>query len=786
MKKLTAIIAVFTSICFGCNEDVLIETPVSTLNNDFYLTEEGLTGLVNGTYQVFRFKPDYNPGNWLFGASNDVETFLNNDNAGRISMGLYQPDTWGEGAIGAHSITDQVNNLLGVESGDITEGMYPVITRCNIFLENFTIVDQDVQDAVAGSKGEMLFMRAYAYYLLTNVLGPVPLVLSVPKEYSTIFYYEKSSLEDVYRVMIKDLREAVELLPPEADQLGRITRPAAAHLLAKLYLHRAQAADWADAEEHLAMLYKGDIATDLDSAIYYSTDVISQKQGETAYGGLAPNFGELWAVDPNDPSNLLKNHARDLVSEIILSTQYEGTQQFNGRYGGSQLIHIYDQDYTTLNCGVSRNDMTYPRPFRAIGPNDWGYDMYTDRANDSRYAKTFIHEYAANIETGALNWTDGTAWYYNNALKSKYPDRYEGEDVVDGNSKIELDQRTLVFIENSKDEPLDSLWVASQPYMLLARWIAGSPNGDGYFDRDGSGNITGLRAGITIDPDNPVVTDVTNREVRYRIVPVGGANIGRYGCDAEASSSLAYLSPSKWWDKNRGQGADDRGAGSIDIPLIRLAETYLVRAEALGRRDGPDAAIADLNVIRRRAAFHPGENRSEILATIEPGVLTGRYNMPASERVAPYAVTTDTYSEIEITGAEWGTGPEAALENYPPTAVSEMDRFIHFIYNEKAREFIFEQLITEDLHNAGILYERVYYRDYYGAPSSSTGTVDYPFPVDPVDEGGVYGAIGRGRGVFEKYHTFKAWPLGFLNSLTDEEGFPLDTEAMDEFQNPGY
>ncbi|WP_258104218.1 RagB/SusD family nutrient uptake outer membrane protein [Marinoscillum sp. MHG1-6] len=785
MKKLSIIILI-AGLFLGCKDDVLKETPVTVLNNDFYTTIDGLNGLVNGTYQVFRFKPDYNPGNFLFGASNDVEVFLNNDNQGRISSSLYQPDSWGPAAEGAQVITDQINSLLGTTSGGVSEGMYPVITRCNIFLENYANGSAELQDVMAEAKGEMLFIRAYAYYLLTNVLGDVPLILNTPKGYSTIFYFPKSPIEDVYKVMISDLRQAVDILPEEAAQLGRVSKPAAAHLLAKIYLNRAQAANWEGAETHLDMLYKGNVSTDLDSSIFYSTMVIDQKQGETAFGGLAPNFGDLWQVDPNDPSNLLKDHTRDLVSEIILSTQYEGTGQFNGRYGGSQLIHMYDQDYTVLTCGVSRNDMTYPRPFRAVGPNDWAYDMYTDRANDSRWAKTFIHEYAANTDIGNLNWTDGTAWYYNNNLKSKYPDRYEGNDVIDGATKIELEERTLVFIENSKDEPLDSLWVASQPYLLLARWIAGSPNGAGYFDRDGGGNITGLKAGITIDPDNPVVTDVSNREVRYRVVPAGGGNISRYGCDAEPSSSLAYLSPSKWWDKNRGLGVNDRGPGSIDIPLIRLAETYLIRAEALGRRDGPTAAIPDLNVIRSRAAYHPGENRSEILATIEPGVLTGRWNIPAGETVAPYAVGADSYTEIEITGEEWGTGAKAQLENYPPTATTEMDRFIHFIYNEKAREFIFEQMITEDLHNAGILYDRVYYRDYYGAPSSSTGTVDYPFPVDPVDQGGIVGATGTGRGLFDKRHTFKAWPIRYLNLLTDEIGAPLDGNAIDAYQNPGY
>jgi hypothetical protein len=37
---------------------------------------------------------------------------------------------------------------------------------------------------------------------------------------------------------------------------------------------------------------------------------------------------------------------------------------------------------------------------------------------------------------------------------------------------------------------------------------------------------------------------------------------------------------------------------------------------------------------------------------------------------------------------------------YPTEATTVLDRFIHFIYNERGRELIFELTTTEDLHNA--------------------------------------------------------------------------------------
>lgn len=798
MKKYYVLL-LFILFSLSCKKDFLEEKAVTTLTQNFYQSAEGLKALVNGTYQVFRFKTDYGQGNFLFGTANDCEVYQPNENF-RISSGLYLPDAWGADASASQSPGVFTYALLGTISGNVVEGMYPVINRCNVFLENYPKLDGEERAKVEGNKGEMLFIRAYCYYLLTNVFGDVPLVLNSFAGFTNVFYFPKSPLEDIYSVMISDLTEAVQLLPEETAELGRITKPAAAHFLAQLYLNRAQAAGWKNSPKtHLQMLYKGNEGKeyqDLDSCIYYASIAIDQKSGETAYGGLAPDYGDLWAVAGAVSGNT--DYPRDKVSEIILSTQYTFLGEFNGRYGGSQIIHIYDQDYTVIAAGITRSTMEYPRPFRGAGPNDWAYDMYTDRANDSRFWKTYIHSYNSNDNSTSATttkWTKETAYYYNTYLRSKYPERYNGDSIVAGRNRVEFGYPSLVFIENSKEEPIDSLWLASQPFLLLARWTACSPNGAGYFTYDASGNITGFKPGAEVDPDNPVVTDAeaTNRKVRYRMTM--DPNFPRYNTDATGDGSKIYMSTAKWWDINRGQGTDPNGNGSIDIPLIRLAETYLIRAEAYGRKGNYSAAISDINVLRRRAAFHPGEVRSQYLVAFEPGVLTGRLEIPDAEKVVPYTVSTDSYDKIAVTGDEWLAGSEKAkLENYPPTVANHptadatLNRFIHFIYNEKARELIYELKITEDLHNAGILWDRIYYRDYYGAPSSSTGTVDYPFPVDDDDvaSGANLGAIGHGRGQFDEHHTFKSWPTAYLDLLTDPDGNALTPQEKADYQNPGY
>ena len=767
MKKyiiLTALI--FATV--AC-EDFLEEKPVTTLNQDFYKTADGLESLVKGSYQILRFKPDYNQGHYLFGTCSDVEVF-SWSNADRVAMGTYAIDAWGPAATGTR-MTPNVNSLIGSTSGGVSEGVYPEVSRCNIFLENYDNLDAATQTKLAARKGEILFLRSYSYYMITNVVGAAPLILKSYKGLPENFSYPKESLENIYKQIISDLRLAVTILPATTTDVGRVTKPAAAHLLSKLYLHRAQAANWDGAEPHLKMLYKGKVATDLDSAKFYATMVIDQMKGNTTYGGLEPDFSNLW-------KNATGDYTREKSKEIILAAQYEPTLTYNGRYGNT-LVHLYNSNHTSLRACTPRT-MDYGRPYATAGPSDWGLDMYTDRANDSRYYKTFLTDYVATDakEAGGKPWDAATAYYYNNRLKPAS----DPNVTVSTASKIKYQKRSIVYIENSKDEPFDSLWVVSQPYIMMVRWMVGSPNGAGYFTKTGS-TITGFKPGADVNPANPIVTDITGRKLMYRI---SGDKGEPFGLDRGNAVAQWYVSPRKWLDINRGKGTDPNGSGAIDFPIFRLAETYLIRAEVNGRLGLFTEAIADLNVVRKRAAFHSGEKRSDVLVNMEPTVLNGKVTIPAGEKVAPYAVTTDSYSKIAVDGTEWKAGTtRAKRENYPPTALSDMERFIHFIYNEKAREFIFELINWEDLHNAGILYDRVYYRDNMGAPASSTGTADFPFPADDISTGTI-GARGIGKGQFQKFNTFKAWPQSFLELLTDEQGSPLSSEAKAAYQNPGY
>ena len=72
-----------------------------------------------------------------------------------------------------------------------------------------------------------------------------------------------------------------------------------------------------------------------------------------------------------------------------------------------------------------------------------------------------------------------------------------------------------------------------------------------------------------------------------------------------------------------------------------MAETYLLRAEAYGRKGNYNAAIDDINKVRARAAFKAGETRAEVLARLQPGY----EKLTQAEQQWPYEVDLDNRNQ---------------------------------------------------------------------------------------------------------------------------------------------
>lgn len=162
--------------------------------------------------------------------------------------------------------------------------------------------------------------------------------------------------------------------------------------MAKLYLQRAQGADYGTAEygrkadgsidnsnekSYLGMLYKGKGTADLDSCIYYANYVIDQD----GHYSLESDYGKLFSHPLDDYSN-------EESREIILACVYgmPANSGTNGRYG-NRLPYFLTPNYTSASWGIPNFTWEYPGKGNghSVSPTDFGYDVFTNKQADSRF-----------------------------------------------------------------------------------------------------------------------------------------------------------------------------------------------------------------------------------------------------------------------------------------------------------------------------------------------------------------------------------------------------------------
>lgn len=749
MKKY--IIPILFLLPLSSCKDFLEEKMVSTITQDYFETEKGAEELVVASYNTLRWKYGFMEGPYMYETGTDI-TEPTDNNWATIS-----PATWAPtGEAGSYA-----NNLMGYYATQLLGG-YPIINDCNKAIE--IIVGKKpgkfgTDQSYANSRlSEVYFLRAYTYYMLVTQLGDVPMPLKSNNSLPATFNFPKSTSEQVYKQIISDLRFAHDHLPVTQAERGRITKGASSHLLAKLYLQRAQAQDFgqyrntdgtvnpSSPNAHLALLYKGKVTTDLDSSRIFATEVIDTYSSSNggSYGGLASDFWDLFKTARGDWSN-------ESNAEIILQASY-GNNLDNGRYG-MRTTAAFTCDYTNAAWNLPSKTWAYGlRKGTGFLPTDWGYDVFTDKVNDSRYEKSFLIEYVSasfdnsTLQDGpglaytdannkSLAWTAEEVTYFNANIQPTYNrTSWGGRKAVVGQRKVGQGDLGLVFLENTKETAIDYLEAVAQPYVLYPRWV--KKDGQYLYRKTGVDRLssnTGLLIGRLIRP-----------------------------------SSRKFIDPNR--------STVDNHFGTRDVAIFRLAEAYLIRAEVYGRQGNFGSAINDINVLRARAAYKTGEKRAEVLARLYPGSEV----LSTTEKSFPYQVETSTYNKIKVDASYWdGASAKSKLENYPTEATTGLQRFVHFIYNEYSREFNSEQILYEGIHHAGIQLERVLHHNQLA--SSKVG--NWPVADNPVNANG---QNGNGKGVFTAKNTFKPFPQSYINMLTDEAGAPLTGDALLKYQNPGY
>ncbi|MDP4272219.1 MAG: RagB/SusD family nutrient uptake outer membrane protein, partial [Bacteroidota bacterium] len=248
------------------------------------------------------------------------------------------------------------------------------------------------------------------YFLLVETFGDVPLVLEPTT--SPTFGWQRTPEKDVYTQIIKDLTDAMNVLPATTADFGRVTKGMAQHLLAKVYLTRG---------------YKsyGGGNSDFTQAANLATDLITN-------GGysLVTSYSKLF--DPT-VSGFQKN------TEIIFSVQYSTTTASNGAGNYLQQLYLWDTQSITP---IGRSAF-YNKPNYVCSPTPFFFSNF-DKTNDSRYSATVWDAIMAqtsgsltrSLDNQKLSFVAGdtviyypaTAWTDAQKLTKKYfvinPDEY--------------------------------------------------------------------------------------------------------------------------------------------------------------------------------------------------------------------------------------------------------------------------------------------------------------------------------------------------------------------------
>jgi hypothetical protein len=638
----------------ACKKSFLDEELITARSTQDYETQIGLDGLATGMYQSLRFHFNYE---WSYASTN---------------YGVDEFTVGGDPVMEMWNSYGQNLNSTTADVRTVWDNMYGAINSANILIENVPKFYSDGPNKNV-RLGEGYFMRAFNYFKLVNQYGAVPLKL-VQSE-SVEFEYTRTSVKEIYDQIISDMKQAYDLLPPTPAQRGRITKWAAAHYLAKIYLFRASELNnsWNSTTK----------AADLDNVIKYGNEVIT-----TSGHKLATNFSDLWNYTGPDGPN-------ETNSEIVLSAQFSNNTTTQGRYG-NQMHMYYLSIYQTL-AGMVR-DIPGGREFQRLRSTDYAMDVY-DRVNDSRFWKSFKTRYLCNNPNGAPKWPKAP---------TKYAPPGE-EDKV----KFTGGQESILYIINDAG---DNRYTADtlnyrRPHMFV-RYFAGQPQD--YL-----------------------------------------SNHGNY-------TSSRFVGLSKFADGSK-----------IDVPsqfgrrdgiLARLADTYLMVAEAYGRKGQYNDALPFINAVRDRAAYKAGEDRS---AYVDGGVA---YKTNTAANTAAFVSYSDknTYYEsnndMAATTASSLTSMHlnsvgdilnSTREFYSALGVgSDADKFLNFILNERSRELMGEMLRWEDLARTRTLVTRC---AVFNAAAKPLAGKDYLRPI----------------------------PQVFLETIKTN-GRPLTAEERAAMQNPGW
>ena len=226
MKKINIILIVLLLLLVSCDEDKwLEERPLSFYAVETsYETPEQFEAAVIGLYSNFRNAIYGRTGGWA-----DIGNFVMIYPTDLVHTHQYPFNlmSYSDGLTPEHSAVRQM-----------WEQLYKLISNANTILDRIEGDNVEEMSSVQKDRirAQALFFRGYAYRNLGILWGGVPIVLE--EKVAPQRNFVRATRDAVWAQAILDIETALPILPhvTEVTQDGRITKAAANHLLAELYI----------------------------------------------------------------------------------------------------------------------------------------------------------------------------------------------------------------------------------------------------------------------------------------------------------------------------------------------------------------------------------------------------------------------------------------------------------------------------------------------------------------------------------------------------------------------
>ncbi|OQP64607.1 RagB/SusD family nutrient uptake outer membrane protein [Niastella populi] len=392
----------------------------------------------------------------------------------------------------------------------------------------------------------------------------------------------------------------------------------------------------------------------------------------------------------------------------------------------------------------------------------WNYTG-PDAANETNAEIILSAQFSSNTSTQGR---------YGNQLHLHYPSVYQNlagmvRDLPGGREFQRL--RSTDYALDVFDRVNDSRFWKS----FKTRYLCNNPNGAPKWNATyaptpaqvGVAKFTGGQESILYIVNNAGDNRYTSDNINFRAPHMfvryfngqAGNMLGNHG----NYSASRYVGLSKFADGSRETVASQ--FGRRDGILARLADTYLMVAEAYGRKGQYVDALPFINALRDRAAYKNGEDRDFY---VDGGVA---YKTNAAANTAAFVsysdrntyyesndiavpTTASTLSDMHINNV--GEIFSSTREFYSLlNAGSDASKFLQFILNERSRELIGELTRWEDLTRTKTLVARCQAFNAEAKPAAK----DYLRPI----------------------------PQSFLDQIKTS-GRPLSAEEKAGMQNPGW